>query len=150
MIIDIDKGNNGDWFAFFESRVEDGKTIYDDPKPDAGRVCIRSMAPFLEERQSQRKRKFEFVLNPQTRTMERVGYYDEISYEQAKKDQADLWDYTITGLENFFDKNGKEIECTRENKVKLMTVPAFDRFVARCLQILGSAQTQAKEEEEKN
>jgi hypothetical protein len=151
MVIDIDKSSEGEWFTFFESRIgEDGKVVYDEPKKDAGRVCIRSIVPFIEEKQGQRKRKYEFVLNPVARSMERVGYYDEIPPEQAKQEQADLWDYAITGLEGFYDKNHKEITCTRENKVKLMKLSVFDRFVARCLQLLGSATAEAKEAEEKN
>jgi len=151
MVIDIDKSSEGEWFTFFESRIgEDGKVVYDEPKKDAGRVCIRSIGPFIEEKQGQRNRKYEFVLNPQTRAMERVGYYDEIPPEQAKNEQGDLWDYAITGLEGFYDKNGKEITATRENKIKLMALPLFDRFIARCLQLLGSAETQAKEDEAKN
>lgn len=151
MILDIDKGNDGEWFTFFESSINDkGKVIYEDPKPDAGRVCIRSIADFIRDRQSQRKKKYEFVLNPETRAMERVGYYDDLTAEQAQKEEDDLWDFAITGLENFFDKNSKEIACTRENKSKLMRLPVFNRFVGRCLQLIASAGAQAKEDEQKN
>jgi len=151
MIFDLEQCNKGEWFPFFESRInEKGKVEYDDPKPDAGRVCIRSISSFLQERIGERKRKYEFVFNPETRAMERVGYYDEIPPAQAKKESDDVWEYAITGLENFTDKSGKPIECTRENIIKLMSIPMFDRFVGRCLQLLSNANVVAKDEADAN
>jgi hypothetical protein len=151
MILDIEKGSEGDWFSFFESSVnEKGEVVYADPKPEAGRVRIRSIAPFIEERQAQRKRKYEFVLNPATRSMERVGYYEDQTPEQTKKDRDDIWDYAIVDIEDFTDGKGKPILSTRENKSKLMALPVFDRFIGRCLQLIASADAQAKEDEAKN
>jgi hypothetical protein len=151
MILDIEKGSEGDWFSFFESSVnEKGEVEYADPKPDAGRVRIRSIAPFIEERQAQRKKKYEFVLNPATRSMERVGYHEDQTPEQTKKDRDDIWDYAIVDIEDFTDGKGKPILSTRENKSKLMGLPIFDRFIGRCLQLIASAGAQAKEDEAKN
>lgn len=74
-ILDFDF-SEGEWFRFFESRInERGETVYDDPKPDADRVCIRRIMPLIEERLAKRKQKFEWVLNPSTRSMERGSYY---------------------------------------------------------------------------
>lgn len=151
MIFDLNNSSQGEWFRFFESRIDEkGELVYDDPRPDAGRVCIRSIAPFVEKIQSKRKRKFEWVLNPSTRSMERVGYFDEQSPEELKKEREDMWDYAITGIEEFSDAKGDPILCTRENKVRLMTFPVFDRFVARCLQTLSASGVKTKEEAEKN
>lgn len=151
MIFDLDAAHQGDWFTFFNSFInEKGEVVYEDPKPDAGRVCIRSLTPYFEQMQAKRKRKFEFALNPATRSMERVGYYDEPTPEQAKKERDDVWDYAITGIENFFDAKGEPILCTQENKIRLMAVPVFDRFVARCLQTLSGAGVKAEEELRKN
>jgi len=150
MIINLDV-NRGDWFTFCESRInEKGEVIFDDPKPDAGRVCIRSIAPILEEIQAGKKRKYEFILNSSTRSMERVGYFEEDTPETRKKEWGDVWDYAITDIENFFDQAGNPIECTRENKIKLMKVPVFDRFVARCLQVIAGAGVKIAEASEKN
>ena len=107
MIFDLNNSSQGEWFRFFESRIDEkGELVYDDPRPDAGRVCIRSIAPFVEKIQSKRKRKFEWVLNPSTRSMERVGYFDEQSPEELKKEREDMWDYAITGIEEFSDAKG--------------------------------------------
>lgn len=150
MIFDLNSGA-GEWFRFFESRInEQGKTVYDDPKPDAGRVCIRSIMPFIEERQAKRKEKHEWVPNPLTRSMERGSYYDSLSPAELKKEREDLWDYAITGIEDFFDVKDEPILCTKENKIRFMAVPVFDRFMARCLQLLSASGVKAKEEAEKN
>jgi hypothetical protein len=105
--------------------------------------------PFIQERLGKRKRNHEFVFNPKTRGMERVAWFDELTPEQAKAESEDTWDFCITGLENF-SMGGKKIPCTKEGKSSLMAIPAFDRFIARCLQMLGKAQAEAKEEEVKN
>ena len=150
MIFDLDL-SQGEWFRFFESRInEKGELVYDDPNPDAGRVCIRSIAPFLEQIQAKRKKKFEWVLNTATRSMERIGYFEEQSIEDQRKERDDLWDYAITDMEDFYDVKGALILCTRENRLKLMAHPVFDRFVARCLQIISASGVKTKEEAEKN
>ena len=147
MIFDIDKQNEGEWFTYFKSRVnEKGEIEYDEPEPNAGRICVRSITPKLEELQASRKRKHEFVFNPSTRSMERVGYYDELPPEEVR----DIWDYAITSWEGLLNAKGKAIECNRVNKLKLMAIPEFDRFIGRCLQMLGDASVKAKEELEKN
>ena len=142
----------GEWFQFFESRVDPntGDTVYDKPKGDA-RVQLRSIVPHIESVMEKRKREVERVLNPKTRAMERISYYPELSISEAKKEREDTWDYAIMGLENFKDSGtGKVIDCTRANKIKLMKVPVFDRFVARCLQIISESGVKEKEASEKN
>lgn len=149
MIIDLEE-KGGEWFSFFKSGLVDGKVVYEDPEPDAGRVCVRSLVPFFEQHQAKRKRKVEHVLNPKTGAMERIPYFDEPSVEEARKERDDAWDYVITGLENIFDTKGEPVECTRENKLKLMSIPVFDRFIARCLQLLAESGVKTEEAERKN
>jgi hypothetical protein len=149
--LDLDQ-NEGEWFQFFTSHIDpnNGEVIYDPPDSDA-RVQVRSILPFVEERLLKRKRNVEHVLNPKTRTMERVSFNPDLSPEEEKKEREDLWDYAIVGFENFKDRKTAEvIECTRENKLKLMKVPVFDRFIARCLQMISDSQTRAKQESQKN
>ena len=149
--VDLDS-TQGEWFPFFSSHIDPGtgEPIYDEPEKDA-RVQIRSIGPFIEERMAKRKKVFENIFNPKSRGMERMGFYPEPSYEEMRAERDDLWDYAITGIENFKDsKTGDLITCTRENKLKLMKVPVFDRFVARCQQLLASSGVKAKEDEEKN
>jgi hypothetical protein len=108
------------------------------------------LGPFLEERQSARKRKAEFVLNPKTRGMERVEYTEDLPPEQLKAERDDAWDYIIKDFDNIFDARGEAIPCTRENKLRLMTLPVFDRFVARCIQLLSEQGVKTAEDERKN
>jgi hypothetical protein len=83
--------------------------------------------------------------------MERVGYYPDLSYEETKKERDDALDYAITGIRNAKWAEGTDIECTRDNKLKLRKIPAFDRFLGRVWQILDSAGVKDKEaESEKN
>ena len=141
----------GDWFEFFESRIDirTGDITYDDPKPGTGRVCIRDMGPFWRERLRSRKKKFEFVRNPSTRAMERVEYYDQTPEEEAKE-REDAFDYAITDFDNFFDAKGKPIKCTRENKIRLIAIPVFDRFLTRCFELQQNASKIQAKAAEKN
>jgi len=144
--------SQGDWFDFFESRVDlsTGEIIYDDPKPDTGSVCFKPARAFIIERMAERKKDSKFVLNPKTRTMERVEFYKDLTLEEAQKEQDDLIDYTITGFKKLFDMEEKPIECTRENKLKLVKVPVFDRFMARCMELQLNANIKQAEKEAKN
>ncbi len=151
MIFDLD-AEQGEWFYFFGSHIDPntGETIFEEPVLDA-RVQVRSMAPFFEERIKTRKKGVEHVYNPKTRAMERISYISDLSIGEAQAERDDAWDYAITALENFKDrKTGNVIPCNRENKLKLMKVPVFDRFIARCLQLLASSGMQSKEDEIKN
>lgn len=141
----------GDWFEFFESTIDikTGDITYDEPKSGTGRVCIRDMGPFWRERLRNRKKKGEFVRNPSTRAMERVEYYDQTAEEEAQE-RENAFDYAITDFENFFDAKGKPIKCTKENKIKLLAIPVFDRFVARCFELQQNATKIQTEVMEKN
>jgi len=142
----------GEWFTFFRSEIkENGDVNYLDPEPDAGRVCLRiADAEAVERIQAQtRKKKAEFVPNPKTRQMERVVYFDQTP-EQEKKERELIWDWAIQDWKGILDKNGDEIPCTLENKLRLMSIPVFARFVGRCLQLITGANAQTAEAEIKN
>jgi len=149
MFIELNS-QEGEWFPFQNSKIDPltGEPVFDDPVTDA-KVQIRSMTPFFEERIAKRKRQTEHVMNPKTRQMERIAFYAELSVEEARAERDDAFDFSITGIEGFKDaKTGKLITCTRENKLALMKVPVFDRFFARCQQLLSSSGV--KEQVEKN
>lgn len=152
MFLDLEIQEEGEWFYYFGSHIDQatGEVIYDDPVEDA-RVKIRSMMPFIEQRLAARKIQVEHVLNKKTRAMERNEYIPRLTGEELAKEQEDTWDYIIQGIEGFQDKKTKkEIKCTRENKIKLMKLPIFDRFIARCLEILSDSGVQAGEVETVN
>lgn len=144
--------SQGDWFDFFESHVDldTGEIIYDDPKPDTGSICFRPTRSFMLERISKRKKDSKFVLNPRTRAMERVEFDKALTPEEVQTEQEDLIDFAITGIKKFFDMESKPIKCTRENKLALVKVPVFDRFMARCMELQLNANVKQAETSEKN
>ena len=150
VMFDIEE-SEGDWFDFFESTVDlnTGNIVYDDPKPGTGKACFRPSRPLVMERLAKRKKGSEFVLNPKTRSMEKVVFYKDLTSEEAQKEQDDMTDFVITGLKDFFDAKGKPIECTRANKLKLAKVPVFDRFMARCMEIQMNSNIKQAEAEKK-
>lgn len=148
MLFDLEKIDDGDWFPFFASRVNaKGEVEYDEPKPGANSVRIRPIAPFWETRRATRKKRHEFALNPVTRAMERVAYFEELTPEQDKKENEDAYDYAITGVR---DAAGEPIAFDRAAKVEHMAHPVFNRFFWRCQQMLGSARAQGQEDAGKN
>ena len=150
--VDLSLPAEGEWFPFQTSHLdkESGEWLFDPPDSDA-RVRVRSLQPFLDQRAAKRERVFEHVLNPKSRQMERISYLKEQSVSEIQRDMDDGWDYAITGLENFKDKrSGVTIERTRENVLALMRVPAFDRFIGRCMRILSGAEVEQREAAEKN
>ena len=148
----IGQEDKGDWFDFFESEVDlaTGEIIYFPPKAGTGRACFRSAKDLLMEQLSKLGKEHKFVLNPKTRSMERVEFYSTQSPADAQKDADDRIDHMITGLENFFDGSGKPIKCNRENKLLLSKVPMFDRFMARCIELQLNLRANEKETIEKN
>lgn len=151
MFINLDLVH-GERFQFFTSTIDPntGDIIYADPQGDAY-VTLRSMQSFFEERLAKRKKGIEHVHNPKTRSMERLSYNFELSPEEEKAERESAWDHAILNLEGFKDSStGKLIACTKENKIKLMKIPVFDRFIARCFQIMANAGIKDKEEKEKN
>jgi hypothetical protein len=151
MLFDLEAAQ-GEWFYFFGSHVSPstGEWIYEDPVSDA-KVQIRSITPFIEDRQAKRKRVVERIYNPKTRAMDRDSFFQDLTPEEVKAERDDMIDYAITGIENFKNsRTGELITCTRENKLALLKVPVFDRFVARCWQTLGEAGVKKSEEAAKN
>lgn len=146
------KEDQGDWFKFQSSHfdAEKNEFVFDDPEPDAAEFCFRSMIPFFTERLKARKRVVEHVLNPQTRAMERISYYPDPTPEEQKKEQADAQDYMITGIRKAFWGEGKPVEMTREDKLKLFLDPQFDRFAGKCLVERAKAEQQEAEVTQKN
>jgi len=150
--IDLEELDEGTWFQWQESHFdpEKGEFVFDPPTSEA-KVKMRGAGEFFQKRLADRKRVREIVLNPKTRQMEAVSYFKDLTPEQEQKEREDGYDYMIVDFENFKNKKtGEIIECNRKNKIALMKVPAFDRFVAKCLRVLSGIEEKEKEDEEKN
>lgn len=151
-VFNFDNGEQGDWFSFFSSHIDKttGEIVYEPPEKGAAEFRIRSMGPFWDERRRDRKREHKMVLNPSTRQMERVSYYEDLPADQAARENDDAWDYAITGMKNAFSAPGVEIKCDRESKLKLIAMPVFLRFISRVFVIMSEAGVKQKEASEKN
>ncbi len=124
--------------------------IFDDPQEGAAEFQIRRAVYFFLERNEQRTKKHQFVLNPTTRAMEHVSYYPELTVAEKKKEADDMYDYAIVGIRGATWEGGKEIECNRENKLKLMKDEQFSRFVQHCMNTLLEAEKAEAEQTAKN
>jgi hypothetical protein len=81
------------------------------------------------------------------------GTPERFEYKETNEDlQNELfWDYCIISWENLFDSKEKEIPCTKDNKVLLMTKSVmFAKFISDSLQILTESETKQAEALEKN
>lgn len=152
--LDLEVQETGEWFEFFTSHIDpaSGDTIYDDPVAGAPRIKIRGLAPFIEKRMLARKKAVEHVYNTKSRAMDRNTYYPELSTSEILAEREDTWDWMIEDFEDGFKdkKTGNVLKCTRENKIKMMKIPVFDRCVARCLQLLSESGVQEAAVESKN
>jgi hypothetical protein len=152
MRFDLSNEAQGEWFSFFGSEIkENGEVRYLDPEEGAGKICLRIADPeVIEKIQAQtRKKSAEFALNPRTRQMERVSFYEQTP-TQEKKERELIWDHAIVDWKDILDREGEQIPCTLDNKLKLMNNPQFARFVGRCLQLITGANAQTSEAEGKN
>ena len=152
MRFDLSGETQGEWFGFFRSEIkESGDVTYLDPEEDAGKVCLRiASAEVVEGIQAQtRKKSAEFALNPKTRQMERVQFFEQ-SPAQEKKERELIWDHAIQDWKGILDMDGNEVPCTLENKLRLMSNQQFARFVGRCLQLISGANSASVEGAEKN
>lgn len=148
---DLESGSKGDWFPFQGSKINgtdekgEPKIEYLEQEKDAGRVKIRLADSEQMERihAQTRKKIYEYVHNPKTRSMERVSSIEQTP-EQEKKERELIWDYAIEDWEGILDTKGQPIPCTPENKMKLMNVPIFARFISRCLQLLSEKTDKAE------
>lgn len=123
--------NPGTWFKFNE----------DDP--ESGSICLRVLnAGKLAE------------IRDKTIKTE-VEYRGENRYEYQKMDNAGrdniIWDYCIVDWRDLVDDEENPIECTTENKIKLMNGHVgFSTFVESCMERLNKLNEVHSEYLEKN
>lgn len=123
--------NPGIWFSF------------DDQDPESGSICIRVMnAAKLKE-------------------IRKLAIRDQVEYKHGQrfpftKIDEDLmsdltWDYCIVAWKKLEDDEGNPIECTKENKIKLMTENVgFQMFVQSCVTKVSEINEQYEVDREKN
>lgn len=95
------------------------------------------------------KEKIEHIVNPETRVVNRVvgSNVDEI---KAKQYADAITDFCIVGW-RLISKDGAEIPCTRENKLKLANgSPVFAPWLEKCLNSMREGIKSQMEDEIKN
>jgi hypothetical protein len=125
MKFDLTELNPGVFFSFDEN--EDG----------AGGVTIRlANGKILDEiNKACIKKKVEF----------RRGQRHEVIIDNDELRSKMLWEYVIIDWKGLYDQDGKEIPCTKENKVMLMQGSVkFSSFIGNCVEKL-TEETEAYE-----
>ncbi|MFA5261625.1 MAG: hypothetical protein WC450_10390 [Candidatus Omnitrophota bacterium] len=161
----------GDWFPFFDSRVDlqTGEVTFFPSKEGAATFQIRPLTLFYEEIRNKKKKEYKWVSNPKTHAMERRGHDPDQTPEDEQREREDSYDYAITGARNAYWGKGKdnpifciapkiastneekeELRRSRADKIKLMRDPAFSRYFLRVQEMLSNFGAKAKEELEKN
>ena len=126
MKFDLTELNPGAFFSFDEYEGEDG-----------GGVTIRlANGKILDEiNKACIKKKVEF----------RRGQRHEVIIDNDELRSKMLWEYVIIDWKGLYDQDGKEIPCTKENKIMLMQGSVkFSSFIGNCVEKL-TEETEAYE-----
>lgn len=151
MIINLQTSKDGTWFDFFYSKIDPQtmEPVYGDPIEGGPKMKIRNPTTFFQERAKTRKTEGKMVLNPKTRQMEKVVSEIELTAAEKQAENDDFADYVIQDIDGF-KLDGKEIKCTREEKIEIMQIPIVSMFVRRCVEILQERGAIEEREEAKN
>jgi hypothetical protein len=112
-----------------------------------GRIQLRSLSSddLREIRKQTVKKKVDFKRLD--------GKPERFEFEEVNEElQNELfWDHVIMTWENFIDKNGTPIPCTKENKMLLLSRSLkFTRFLNEALTTLTETESQLMKDMEKN
>jgi len=128
-MVNFSSSNAGTWFYF------------NDDDPEQGGVCLRELsteeATRIEKLTVKVKRKYI------------RGNMVEVREEDAKQSARLTWDYCIVDWSNVY-LDGKPVECTAENKLKLMKCIDFAKFVSECIEKLVETNRALEEARLKN
>ena len=123
--------NVGVWFWFnSENESEGGVCLRSCTGDDINKIEKRTVTNRVEYKRGQR---FE------------ITERNEILYNEM------LWNHCIVEWKNVEDEEGKELECNKENKAKLMgSSIAFANFIANSLEKLTETEMELRSAQEKN
>lgn len=106
--------------------------IWFDHTTEDGRICVRAM-PVDELTRAQKtagKRKTEYKRGQRFSFIE----MDDQLYNEL------IWDYCVVDWENITDFDGVSLECSRDNKIKLMNQSViFAEWVGKCIEDVTNA-----------
>jgi len=151
MYVNKKVSKEGEWFDYRDSVVDSdtGEIIWKEPTGESMR--IRSTKPFYEDAFLKRERIVEWKIHPKSKQNERHSYTKDHSPEEMLELKNDSYDYAITGLKGWMDwETKKELKCTRENKLFLMSIPVVERFFSDCQSLLDNYGLMIEEQAAKN
>ena len=145
MAFDLKGMEEGVWFPFQDSRVDDSGEVEWLEFDTTEEVCFKKIDPDqlqeIEEK-NRGKKKVTPVLNKLTRQMELVTTFEQSAKDKIN-DSKDFWNCAIVDWK-ISDLEGKAIECNKENKYKLVKGSGkFLRFANRCMEQLGELEVKA-------
>ena len=111
-MLNFNSANEGQWFFF------------DPDNEELGGICLRELAPEEFDR-------IEKITVKHKKKVIRGAMFDDVK-EDTKTKSKMRWDYCIVDWEGI-SLDGTEMECTSENKQKMMKVTDFVKFVADSL-----------------
>lgn len=117
--------------------------------PDNASACLRipGLGALKKINKKTASKKTEYKKLGRGNNYQRFEYDDP---DEEKREEL-IWDYCIVDWKDIFDADGTKLECTTENKVRLMNGSiVFALFVADSLELLTASQTEKQEDEEKN
>lgn len=125
----------------FSSKNE-GQWFYFDPDNESlGGVCLRELPPDEFER-------IEKLTVKTKRRFKRGAWVDDVTIDMKLQSRL-RWDYCIVGWDKV-ELDGKLLECTTDNKVKMMNVTDFVKHVADSLSELVDTNKSLEEARVKN
>jgi len=134
-VFDLEKLNEGAWFDYQDAKVK-------------VRGYTNEILQTLRDKYVEKK--VEYHKKAKFGEHQRIEYTEFIKGGE-KKMKADLQDYIICDWKGFTDPAGKQISCTKKNKVALMNgSPQFAEFVDDCVDVLTRDVASDNEESEKN
>ena len=130
--ISFSNPNQGTWFFFNE---ED---------PESGKICLRVLTTAKQDELNKKHTKEHDIVK------KGVHWKDFKTNNDAYR--RDLWDYIIVEWVDLVDDDGvTPIECTIDNKVKLMSENVgFSLFVSNCIEKLNDEAEKGKGQAIKN
>lgn len=131
----------GTVFSFQET--EGTWFLFDEKDPNSAEVCLRTLT--LEEIKEMRR------LFVKSKVVYKSG--QRYAFEDPDNDGQNeyIWKKTIVDWRKVLDKDRNPVPCTDENKLHYMNkVPAFLRWVSRCMNTLNDVEAEATVIERKN
>ena len=125
----------------FSSKNDGTWCYYNEDDHDQGGVCLRELS-------TDRYEQIERITVKTKKAFKRGIAYNDVKTDEKLANKL-RWDYCIvdwksTGLD------GVELECTKDNKVKMMKVNSFIKFVADEIEKLSEMNIEIEEARLKN